>query len=158
VHTKVNLFNPYILTASMLLGILSSVLIGMANWNQSKPNYDDLTRIKAVKSQLKTPIANLENIQPIANNLSAYNKKVANSKMLETIDKQILSNISDEYLKSIKDNSKETSAKFFAVRQYGLIISVVIVIISLFITAPTIWLVISAVCAFIDARFNGGRA
>lgn len=157
-HTKVNIFNPYILAASIVVGIFCSLMVGIANWNQSKANYDDLAKIKSVKSRLDASITCAENIKPVGEDLSEYNKKVANSKMLSGLDQETLSKISDEYLKSLKAGSKETSARFFAVREYGRIISVMIGIVSLFVTVPAIWLIISAVCAFVDARLNGGAA
>lgn len=136
----------------MLLGIFCSILIGILNWYQSSPNYNRLGDISAAMSEIKNVSCSPELISPVAQNLSPFNKKVANSRILIALTEEQQAKIENEYLKSIAKHRKETAAKPLAVLEYGIMVCVAIAIISLFITVPTIWLIISASCTLISSK------
>jgi hypothetical protein len=144
VHIKFYIFHSYLLASAILLASIASAMFGYFNWVQSRVNYNTAADIQAAKESLATMRTDFGNAMPICMNLSTYNAKVINSRMLLKMDPKFRSILSNEYLKKLLPSHKETAKKTLAVTSYGIMISIAIGLFSLLLTLPTIWLILIA--------------
>jgi hypothetical protein len=135
-----------------------SVFIGIGTYRQASPNFDSRDSIKAVKILLNsTKAGSITEIKAIGRGLSAYNRKVANSRLLTHYRGQDLSKLTDPELILLREYYSDTAIKPFAVREYGVIAAVTVGIFSTGLTVTTTWLIIWFVAYQISLRRKGAK-
>lgn len=143
------IFKPLIIIPSIVLGCVLSFYVGLITWNQSKENYNSLEQIEQVKAKLES-ITSSDKPKLVGSELTEYNKKVANSRMLLITECNDPNLIENEYLSSLVKGCKENANKSFAVKNVGRIIALLTAIFSLIMTIPSIWLFITAAYWFFN--------
>ncbi len=148
------IFKPLIIIPSIVLGCALSFYLGFITWNQSNENYNSLEQIEQVTAALQLITPN-DKPKLIGTELTEYNKRVANSRMLLITESDDPNQIDDEYLSSLVKDRKENAKKTFAIRNVGRIIAFLTGIFSLIMTIPSTWLFITAAYWFCNCYKKG---
>jgi hypothetical protein len=136
-------FNKIVLASSCICGLVLSAFIGIWTYRQASPNFDSKDAISTIKAFLEnTATGSVAKAGAIGQNLSAYNRKVANSRLLVRYGGQDLSKLSDPELLSLKEHYKETAVKPFAIREYGILAAIGVAAFSTGLTITTTWMII----------------
>jgi hypothetical protein len=145
------LFNRALILISFLCGAVISIYLGIGVYNRARPNFNSLTVLQSVPNEIKgasVPVSGSE-VHAIGQQLSPYNKKIANARLLLTIKPEEMSKVSDPYLTTLRDKAGELAGKSFAAEEYGRFIAIGIGVCSVTLTTAVCWFVI---CGLIYAK------
>lgn len=140
-YSNIKILDKFTLVPAAICGIFLSIFIGLWTYHQASPNFDKRETIATVRAELNIAATQLAtNAKAIGQDLSAYNKKIANARLLMHYSEQDMSELTDPELIKLKGNYKETAVRPFAVREYGIAIAILIGGFSMALTIATFWL------------------
>ncbi len=135
-------------------GIILSTGIAWAIFRQGAPNLNLMTEIKAAEQQgdimaKKSP----EQVSIVGENLSAYNRNIANCRLLGKFSPDEQNKISDPVLKGLLGKSAKYEKKAFASREYGIPIAIFIGAFSVVLTTSVSWLFLWPLVHLVRVKF-----
>ena len=137
-------FNQVLILISFMCGTIISIYLGISVYNCARPNFNLLKILQSVPDEIKdasVPTSG-SNVHAIGQQLSPYNKKIANARLLQKIKPHEVSSITDPYLISIREKAGELAGKSFAAEEYGRLVAGFIGVCSLTLTTAVCWFII----------------
>ncbi|MDO8335617.1 MAG: hypothetical protein Q7T74_02425 [Candidatus Saccharibacteria bacterium] len=137
-------FNRVLILISFMCGAIISIYLGIGVYNRACPNFNSLKILQSVPDEIKEASVSTSgsNVHAIGQQLSPYNKKIANARLLLAIKPEEASKVSDPYLSTIRDKAGELAGKSFAVEEYGRLVAIGIGICSVTLTTSVCWFII----------------
>lgn len=136
-------FNRVVLLISLVCGIVVSSQFARGIYERALPNLNSRQMLRAASDEIDSAsVLPFDEIKAVGMQLSSYNKKIANSKLLKKINAAQLGKVKDPYLVSILGQADEFAAKSFAIAEYGRAVAFGVGLISITLTASASWLFI----------------
>ena len=138
------LFNRALILFSFMCGAVVSIYLGMGVYNRARQNFNSLKILQSVPDEIKEASisASGSNVHEIGQQLSPYNKKIANARLLLALKPEEVSKISDPCLCIIRDKAGDLAGKSFAAEEYGRLVAIGITICSIILTTAVCWFII----------------
>ncbi len=142
------------LFVALLCGIVLSTGIAWKIFRQGAPNLNLMAEIKAAEQQgvimaEKPP----EQISVVGENLSAYNRNIANCRLLAKFSADEKSRINDPFLKELIGKSAKFEKRSFASREYGIPTAILIGAFSVVLTTSVSWLFLWPLVHLVRVKF-----
>ena len=134
-QTHESIFSKSFITASVLLGAVISIYLGYGVYARSRPNYNSSAQLDHIHAEVgQAAIARIENTHAIGSQLSSYNKKIANARLLMKYQQPELAKLNDPYLISIREKAAEFAGQHYAILEYGKVVAATIGLSSILLT------------------------
>ncbi len=142
------LFNRVLILISFVCGAMISAYVGVGVHNRACPNLNKRAMLQSVLGEIGSVGNSVSGskLQAIGQQLSPYNKKIANARLLGTIKAAEMKKLTDSYLIVIRDKADELAGKSFAVEEYGRFVTIGIGVCSMMLTTAACWL---AICGLV---------
>lgn len=137
----VNIFSIRLMLLSAVLGTIASIAIGIGVYAQGSPNLNSYATVCMAQEKLQTiDCTEIAIMTKIDIGLSSYNQKIANSRLLLKITPEKFSLITDPVLLGLKNTYLTSAQKSFAVKEYGIVIAILVTLFSMGLVLPLLWL------------------
>lgn len=138
------IFNRALIMISLMCGAMISIFLGMGVYHRASANFNSLKILQSIPDEIRKAGVAVSGSDghAIGQQLSPYNKKIANARLLLAIGQKEASKVSDPYLTALRDRAGDLAGKPFAAEEYGRLVAMGIAICSIALSAPVCWLII----------------
>jgi hypothetical protein len=138
------IFNRVLILISLMCGTIISIYLGIGVYNRACSNFNSLKILRSIPDEIKKASVSVSgsNVHAIGQQLSPYNKKIANARLLLAIGPEEAGKVGDPYFATIRDKAGDLASKSFVAEEYGRLVAIGIAICSIALTTAVCWFII----------------